>query len=58
MTIYHSIDGQEFEKVTTITDTLKWRYEFPYNNKQFHKIVWKVEIHGNAELYDLIFSYD
>jgi hypothetical protein len=23
MTIYHSIDGQEFEKVTTITDTLK-----------------------------------
>lgn len=58
--LYTSINNSPFEHFSTITKNSRWKnwlftvYEL---NREFHKIVFKIEIKWNFKLYDFIF-YD
>ena len=55
-----SINNQDFFEIKTLTENDRWKdwyFEIVNFNREFHKIVFKIEIKGNFKLYDFIF-YD
>lgn len=59
--IFASINNWEFEEVKTLTSEDRWKngfFEILSFNKEFHKIVFKLELKGNFKLYDFIFLDD
>lgn len=59
--IYASINNGEFEEVKTLTKDDRWKngyFEVLNFNKEFHKIVFKLELKWSFKLYDFIFLDD
>ncbi|PZM81840.1 hypothetical protein DLH72_05070 [Candidatus Gracilibacteria bacterium] len=59
--IFASINNGEFEEIKTLTSEDRWKngfFEILSFNKEFHKIVFKLELKGNFKLYDFIFLDD
>lgn len=55
-----SINNLDFEEIRTLTNNDRWKngfYEILNFNKEFHKIVFKLELKWSFKLYDFIF-YD
>lgn len=56
--IYASINNGEFEEVKTLTKDDRWKagaFNILNFNREFHKIVFKLEIKWDFKLYDFIF---
>ena len=56
--IYASINNGEFEEVKTLTKNDRWKagaFNILNFNREFHKIVFKLEIKWDFKLYDFIF---
>jgi len=56
--IYTSINNWDFEEVKTLTNWDRWKngfFEVLDFNKEFRKIVFKLELKGGFKLYDFIF---
>ena len=59
--IFASINNWEFEEIKTLTSMDRWKngfFEILSFNKEFHKIVFKLELKWSFKLYDFIFLDD
>ena len=59
--IFASVNNGDFEEIKTLTSKDRWKngfFEVLSFNKEFHKIVFKLELKGDFKLYDFIFLDD